>query len=427
MIILRYLFVAKWGGYFIEEKNHLVYISSGKEQTLVVGSGRGLPYHTRPNNQNKLGDVAQPQILTPSFMAQFQGNAQELFDLLKKEAELVFYQKKLADKKVDLNSFLRDYRMGDRATILHKYQISIDDRIDWMELLDPAKAITPQAFPDFIRTYLEKDIAEAELGNQTGAVASTIDTYKELQAPLNAMLDQEKFSPKEYVEDFFGTFKHTYSFLTIGAPIIRQKQLLALAKAGVVEFLAPDMQIERKNGEFFAYSKQDPKRSFFAKNLIEARLAATSLEHTQNPLLIQMREKGYLTPHCVTFDNSKHSTGAIQVNRKTHQLVAENGEILSHIYCYGVPLEGIDWLNATSPPTQKRGSDFLFSQPNRSNNLSLKKESSRAFFFSVQFFFCGLFYDFHRFWNLFLQSDRLFSFSHPLLRRQLRPLLLKCR
>lgn len=352
------LFVAKWGGQFTEEKNHLMYVPSGKEQTLVVGSGRGLPYHTRPNNQKKLGDVAQPQILTESFMEQFQGSAQELFDLLKKETELVFYQKKLVDKEIDLDRFLRDYQVGDRETILRKYQISVEDRLDWTKLLDPAKEVVPQAFPDFIQQYLKKDIEEAERGNQTGAIASAIDTYKELQDPLNKMLDQEKFSPKEYVEDFFGTFKHMYSFLTIGAPIIRQKQLLALVKAGVVEFLAPEMQVERKNGEFFAYSKQDPKRSFSGKNLIEARLPATSLAHTKNPLLIKMREKGYLAPYCVTIDNKKHSMGALQVNRKTHQLLAEDGKILPHLYCYGVPLEGVDWLNATSP--RPKSEDRIF-------------------------------------------------------------------
>lgn len=60
------------------------YRPSGKEQLLIAGSGRGLPYHARPNNQ-KLGEDAQPQILTEKFMTQFSGSADELFDLLKKK------------------------------------------------------------------------------------------------------------------------------------------------------------------------------------------------------------------------------------------------------------------------------------------------------------------------------------------------------
>ncbi|MDT2668428.1 FAD/NAD(P)-binding protein [Enterococcus dongliensis] len=352
------LFVDKWGGRFSEENNHLNYLPSGNEQTLIVGSGRGLPYHTRPKNQKRPSEDAQPQILTNEFMNQFNGSAQELFDLLRKEAELVYYQKKLADTKINMPQFLADYRIGEREIILDKYQIPVEDRLDWSVLFDPAKKIAPQNFPEFVQWYLKKDIEAAALGNKTGAIASAIDTYKEIQAPLHAMLDQEKFTPKEYLEDFFGTFKRNYNFLTVGAPIIRQKQLLALIEAGVVKFLAPEMMVERIDGQFLAYSKKNTSRSFFSKNLIEARLSATGLEHTKNPLLIRMREKGYIVPHYLIIEGKKQLTGAIRVNRKTHQLIAQDGQILPHIYCYGLPLEGLDWLNATSP--RPKSKDRIF-------------------------------------------------------------------
>lgn len=352
------LFVAKWGGCFIKKADRLVYQPSGKEQRLIVGSGRGLPYHARPDNQKDPGEDAQPQILTEAFMEDFQGSAAELFDLLKKEAELAYYQKKLAKTSLNLNEFLQDYRKNERLAVLEKYQVPDNLRIDWDSLFDPAKEVSSAESPDFIKAYLEQDITEAELGNQTGAVATAIDTYKELQAPFNYMLDHQKFTPKEYFADFFGSFNRSYSFLTIGAPVIRQKQLLALVEAGVVEFLAPKMTIERENGQFFAYSKQDVKRVFSSKNLIEARLPATSLQRTKNPLLINMREKGYLTPHNVPFDGSDHFTGALRVNRDTHQIIDCNDEVVPHIFCYGIPLEGLDWLNAASPRPQS--SDRVF-------------------------------------------------------------------
>ena len=343
------LFVAKWGGSFIEENDCLRYEPSGNEQHLIVGSGRGLPYHARPNNQKNPGEDANPQILTEAFMEQFQGSAAELFDLLKKEAELAYYQQKFANAEINLNEFLKDYRTGDREVVLQNYQIPVEDRLDWSVLFDPAKETDPREFPAFIQTYLKKDIAEAELGNCTGAVATAIDTYKEIQDPFNYMLDHEKFSPKEYYDDFFGSFNRSYSFLTIGAPVIRQKQLLALVEAGIIEFLAPDMVVERKAGEFFVYSKKDTERSFKTKNLIEARLPATTLSRTKNPLVIQMREKGYVAPHSLTFDGEEHKTGALQVIRKTHQVVDQAGNAQPHIFCYGIPLEGLDWLNAASP------------------------------------------------------------------------------
>lgn len=83
------------------------------------------------------------------------------------------------------------------------------------------------------------------------------------------MLDHEKFTPKEYFDDFFATFNRNYSFLTIGAPVIRQKQLLALIEAGIVKILAPEMVVEREGGEFLAYSKRAPAR--FLKQKISSK------------------------------------------------------------------------------------------------------------------------------------------------------------
>ncbi|MDT2755272.1 FAD/NAD(P)-binding protein [Enterococcus pseudoavium] len=352
------LLVARWGGKFVETGNGLSYEPSGKEQLLIVGSGRGLPYHARPKNQKEPGEDAVPQMLTEAFMTQFQGSAVELFDLLKKEAELVFYQKKLAASEIDVASFLAEYRKGQGENVLTKYRIPPEQRLVWQKLFDPAKEVEPSAFPTFVEAYLKKDIAEAELGNQRGAIAAAIDTYKELQAPLNYMLDHEHFTAKEYFTDFLGRFNHNYRFLTIGPPVIRQKQLLALAEAGIVEFLAPEMVVEGIDGTFLTYSKKHPQRSFSAKNLIEARLPTTDLKRTKNPLVVQLREKGYVSPHVLKFDDEKQPTGALLVQRSTHQVIDQKGRVLPQLYCFGIPLEGLDWLNAASP--RPKSKDRIF-------------------------------------------------------------------
>lgn len=361
------LFVDKWGGTFSELDGRLTYQKTGKENTLVVGSGRGLPYHARPLNQKNAGEEAEPKILTKEFMETFSGSAKELFDLLKREAELVYYQHQLANSPV-LEAFLSDYQSEDRQKVLMKYQIPVADQFDWEKLVDPAKKIAPEDFPSFVKTYLANDIAEAEQGNRSGARAAALDTYKELQEPFNYMLDHEKFNPKEYFEDFFGNFNRNYSFLTIGAPVIRQKQLLALAEAGIIEFLAPNMKVESEKGQFRAYSKQLPKRQFSASYLIEARLPATSLKRTKNKLLSQMRKKGYLTPHEVFYDGKNHETGALQVKRETHQVIDKNGQVLPNIFCYGIPLEGLDWLNAASPRPKSHDRVFQLAEQ-IANNL----------------------------------------------------------
>lgn len=365
------LLINQWGGKFLQKEEEMIYIPSGKEEKIIVGSGRGLPYHARPTNQKMPGEDAQPQILTKKFMTQFQGSVKELVALLKKEAELVYYQIALANVNLNLSAFLAEYREKDANSVLEKYHIPKAVQLDWNKLLKPAQNVLATDFPTFISDYLKEDIAQAKLGNKKGAIAAAIDTFKELQAPFDYMLDQEKFSPKEYYQDFWGDFNRSYSFLTIGAPVIRQKQLLALFKAGFVTFLAPDMVVEQKNNEFIAYSKQDKQRIFKGKNLIEARLPGTNLSKTKNPLLRQMKNKGYLTPHTVRFEGEKHETGALLVNRKTHQVIDSRENLQSHLFCYGIPLEGLDWLNAASP--RPKSDDRVFYLANQISETIYKK------------------------------------------------------
>ncbi|BCA85879.1 FAD(NAD)-dependent oxidoreductase [Enterococcus saigonensis] len=343
------LLVNKWGGKFIEKEGEIIYQPSGREEKVIVGSGRGVPYRARPINQKLPGEEAQPQILTKKFMTQFQGSVTEIVDRLKKEAELVYYKIALKNSNVDMVKFLFDYQKQDTNTLLKKYCIPKHYKLDWDKLLNPAQDIPATDFSEFIFNYLQEDIKQAELGNKRGAIAAAIDTFKELQAPFNYMLDHEKFAPKEYYQDFWGDFNRSYSFLAIGAPVIRQKQLAAFYKAGFVDFLAPEMVVEQKNGEFIAYSKKDKKRCFKGKNLIEARLPKTDLAKTKNPLINKMRDKGYLAPHIVIFEGEKHETGALLVHRQTHQIIDSKGKLQPHIFCYGIPLEGLDWLNAASP------------------------------------------------------------------------------
>jgi len=39
-------------------------------------------------------------------------------------------------------------------------------------------------------------------------------------------------------------------------------------------------------------------------------------------------------------------------------VIDRKGNVLSHIFCYGIPLEGLDWLNAASP--RPKSNDRVF-------------------------------------------------------------------
>lgn len=358
------LLTKHWGGTFSEADGELLYQPSGKEGKMILGSGRGLPYHARPVNEKLAGEDAQPQILTDERIQQFQpGEAAEFFDLLKKEAELVYYEKKLADTSIDVAEFLTAYRKEDRNDVLDRFQVPAELRWNWDALVNPAKEVEAQDFPAFVQDYMEKDIKEAEKGNLSGAVAAALDAMKELQMPVHKMIDQRAFTAKEYWEELWGDYDPTYGFLTVGPPVLRMKQLAALTKAGIAIFLAPNMEVEGVEDCFVAFSKQNQQVKYTAKHLIEARLPTTSYRRTLNPLIRALKDRGYLAPDIVEFDGEKHESGALRVERSTHRIIDQQNQTLDNLYCYGAPLAGFDWLNASSP--RPKNADRIFQVANQ--------------------------------------------------------------
>ncbi|MGM0212493.1 FAD/NAD(P)-binding protein [Enterococcus sp. AZ109] len=353
------LLTKHWGGKFVDEAGELYYQPSGKEGKMILGSGRGVPYHARPVNQKLAGEDAQPQILTNERIEKFQpGEATEFFDLLKKEVELVYYEKKLANTSIDINAFLSAYRKEDRKEVLERFEVPVEMRWDWDALVDPGKGVEPENFTAFIQNYMEKDINEAEKGNLTGAVAAALDTMKELQMPVHKMIERKAFTSKEYWEELWGNYDSMYGFLTVGPPVLRMKQLAALNKAGIAVFLAPDMEVVCENDRFIAFSKQNEQVKYVAKHLIEARLPTTSYRKTLNPLIKALKNRGYLAPDVVRVENENHESGALKVERSTHRIVDQQNHTLNNLYCYGAPLAGFDWLNAASPRPKNRDQIF---------------------------------------------------------------------
>ncbi|GCF92295.1 FAD(NAD)-dependent oxidoreductase [Enterococcus florum] len=349
-----------WGGHFYEEDGRLSYRLSGNEGRMIVGSGGGLPYHPRPVNQKEAGEDAQPQILTKERLDKFKpGDAPIFFDLMKKEAEIVYYQKKLTNLLIDVDAFLQDYVLMDRKEALVKHQVPKEDWLTMQELIEPAKKVSAQDFSSFVVDYLRQSIQVALAGNVDGPVAAAIDTLKEIQFPIHWMLDHQRFSADEIWNELWKSYNKEYGFITVGPPVLRTQQLLALVEAGLIVFLAPEMVIKGENGQFVTYSRQAKEQRYAARRLIEARIPSVSYHRTTNPLILKMKKRGYLAPHVLLTDDGEKETGALLVDENSHQVIDSQGKHSENLYCYGVPTEGIDWLNATTPRPKNNDRIFL--------------------------------------------------------------------
>lgn len=359
------------GGEFAETPTGLTYQPSGKEPIIYVGSGRGLPYHPRGRNQKEWGISWQARFLTDEKLAKYAQtkNISDFFDLLKSEAELAYYQRLIIERNlaVDSEEFSREFVDQPEVT-LEKYPKLQEFKWDWQQVADPLKG-DQQHFSEASFAFLEKQIKEAEKGNLTGPFTTAIDVLKDLREPIHFMLDHHLFSFEQYVNELWGEYTPLDAFLTIGPPILRSRQLAALIRAGVVELLPPKMVVEMSHGKFLTTNAQGEKIQ--AEALLEARIPANDLRRTKNPVLRSLYQQGLVRAFVLSEGKETFEPGAIEVERESLRLIGKDGEVSDSLYCYGVPLEGLDWLTAAVPIPGEN--DRMFQQADVIARQILKK------------------------------------------------------
>lgn len=349
------------GGVFVGT-DRLRYIPSGKEPTIIAGSGKGLPYHARGANQKQPTEQILPHFLTPerlrSWQAKGQDQSAEFFFYLQKEMELVYYQRWLSQASEGTQEAFRDVsqqaftdhfvRQNGAADVLTDFQIPRQHWLDWRYLIDPYERKEGQSVRDFLLDYLTSDVTEAAKGNLTSPISSMFELLKDLRDPVRFMLDQQLFSPKALKEKFWQSFVPLNAFLSIGPPLQRIRELIALIEADIVTILGPKMTVEG-SGTFVAYSASYPQQRYAAKQVMEARIQSTDIRRTANPLLRQLVADGIACPHKLVIPNEPpFYTGAIAIDPITSQLLDPNDQIQEGLYCFGIPTEGIHWLTAAT-------------------------------------------------------------------------------
>lgn len=137
------------------------------------------------------------------------------------------------------------------------------------------------------------------------------------------------------------------AFLSIGPPVERVEELLALIEAGIVTIAGPDFAVDPDlSGSFSAYSPLivDSRRS--AKVLIEARLPENRAWTTADPLVEHLLDAGIAREHVLSQDHMQHRTGSIDITGRPYQVIDRAGRAQPGMYAFGVPTEGVHWATA---------------------------------------------------------------------------------
>lgn len=348
------------GGKFHRQKDDtLVYEPSGKEPKIYAGSGRGFPYHARGFDQKAVGETRPLYFLSNQLVAhmienQEQMSGQEFLNDIYSDAACTYYTKLVAQKYTGISAheFEQAFQNDPLSKeVLDDYGIAEEDRLDWEALAHPdAFAKTYADFQKVLLQYLDHDITEAKWGNKTSPFASAMDTLRELRTNIRKVVTYKLISDEDYAKYILGGFNSFNSFLAVGPPILRLEQLLALIKAGVIEILGPQLQLETSGNEFVAYSKRYPEHKVAVKSAIEARLAPVDIRISRNELIQNLLETGMARPYELHFQNgSTKQLGAMDVTTETAEMIDSDGDPVPNVYIWGLSTEGRHWLTNGSP------------------------------------------------------------------------------
>ncbi|MEU3747562.1 MULTISPECIES: FAD/NAD(P)-binding protein [Streptomyces] len=290
------------GGRYEGEGDDLVYVPSGREPVLHVGSRRGVPYHS------KIGyvlDGERPPL--PRFFGPEQTDAlldragpldfrRDVWPLIDKELGWAHYHRLFSTHPERTTLAWSDFeqayaaappRGAEVAALVSAAVPDPADRLDPDGLDHPLDGIrfdSAEALQDGLRAYVTDDLTrrhDPAHSPDAAVFAGLLSVYAQLLR-LGERVDTG------------GWWHGFFSYLASGPPGPRLWQLLALSRAGVVRFLGPQVTVEtdEERGVFRAASAAVPGEWTEARALVEARLPDPTPELTDSPLLRALYEDG---------------------------------------------------------------------------------------------------------------------------------------
>lgn len=357
---LSALTVGKGGQFVRNAAGELDYIPSGHEPHVIAGSRGGFPLHARGVNEKDTSELYVPKFFTlPALDAlRAAGGGHLQYDDFEK-----LVVKELTYKYILNQLAIMPNRLPyDQAEALRQALLTSDDLtatakafgLDDIPVFDidlirnPARDLDAAVdYATWFKTYLRADIADAKLGNKHAPFAGTFDIMRDIRDRIRYVIEHEYFDADEY-EKFLRQFKPFDVSVSVGPPLERIEQLLALIEAGIFEVTAPQIHVDTEGQQFVA---RDVRQQEFRGNaLIEARLGATDIAISRNPVIENLRQQGLLVqPTRTRADGSTYQLGAATFDRQTFEVIDQNGNKVPHLYIYGITLEGLKWFGTVIP------------------------------------------------------------------------------
>ncbi|MGI5141076.1 MULTISPECIES: FAD/NAD(P)-binding protein [unclassified Streptomyces] len=272
-----------------------VYVPSGREPVLYVGSRRGVPYHS------KIGyDWTGERPPLPRFFGPAQVDAllarpggfdfrRDVWPLVEKELGFAHYHRLFTAHPertaAAWTDFEEKYAVADPASLPALVAAAVPDPADRLDLaaldhpLDGVRYRSHEALQDGLRAYVEADLAR----RHDSAHSPDLAVFLGLLSVYGQLVR---------LGDIGSWWHGFFSYLASGPPGPRLRQMLALSRAGVLRFLGAGMTVTAEDGVFRAASATLPGVFVEARALVEARLPHPTVERTRDRLLRELHAEG---------------------------------------------------------------------------------------------------------------------------------------
>ncbi|MGW7641154.1 FAD/NAD(P)-binding protein [Streptomyces decoyicus] len=355
------------GGRFETRQGSLVYRSSGREPMLLAGSRRGIPYHARGENEKGVSERHHPLFLTPERIRDLRQRAKagqvvnfrrDVWPLVSREVQAVYYATLLTNRNCRCvgDRFLHKYTAADDDVaiehLLEEFTIAPHERWSW-ERIDRPYGDRPFAdiaeFNGWLLTYLREDIAHAAQGNVSDPLKAALDVMRDLRNEIRLIADHGGISGASYDTDLDQWYTPLNAFLSIGPPVRRVREMVALIEAGILRIVGPRMTIDpdRLGSRFLVTSAVTESRPLPVTAVIEARLPEMDIRNTQDALLTQLMKAGAASAYRIADPaGPDYETGGLAVTERPYRVLNASGTPHPSRFAYGIPTEHVHWVTA---------------------------------------------------------------------------------
>lgn len=347
------------GGHFVpsDEAGGLSYEASGREPVLYVGSRRGVPYRAK-SLYGGLPPAASHEHLRArdwSTVPRPIDYARDVWPLVVRDAYAAYYRTLYEEAPGafpdGLEPVLRavDGASPDTIDDAVAPHVAATHAFDLARLADPAAGSydSPESFDAFVATYVAEDLVEAERGTRSALKAGLWS----VSASRKFVIHLLTFDASDAIshDEGLGSLLAFGGMVGSGPPAFRNRQLLALQRAGLVHFIGPSTRVKVEDGTFWACSPTVEGSTVRSHVLVDAWMRNHVLARTEDDLMLSLVQAGRARPYTrVGPDGSPRPSASPDIDPVTSRLVRTDGT-LDVVHLVGIPVDDARGDGVISP------------------------------------------------------------------------------